>query len=127
MGVQEEIDEQAFDRCRIVADLVIARRLGAAQLQPVQRRFAGQRRAVRPLRRQLAGQHRQHRIMPQFVVVVQVLVAERDANDALHHHGVDLVLHQFGRRACRRSRRRNARSAGSPDRSGPAAGHRRPR
>ena len=96
MGVEEEIDEQAFDRRRIVADLVIARRFGAAQLQPVQRRFAGQRRTVRSLRLELAGQHRQHRVMPQFVVVVQVLVAERDADDALHHHGLDLVLHQFG-------------------------------
>ena len=76
---------------------MIARWFGAAQLQAVQRRFAGQRRAVRALRRQLACQHSQHRIMSQFVVVVQVLVAERDANDALHHHGVDPMLHQFGR------------------------------
>ena len=34
--------------------------------------------------------------MPQLVMVVQVLIAERDANDALHHHGLDLVLHQLG-------------------------------
>jgi hypothetical protein len=37
VGFEEEIDEQAFDRGRIVAHLVIARRFGPAQLQPVQR------------------------------------------------------------------------------------------
>jgi hypothetical protein len=37
VGFEEEIDEQAFDRPRIVAHLVIARRFGPAQLQPVQR------------------------------------------------------------------------------------------
>ena len=99
VGVEEEIDEQAFDRRRVVADLVIARRFGAAQFQPVQRRFAGQRRTVGPLCLQLAGQHRQHRVMAQVVVVVQVLIAKRDADDALHHHGLDLVLHQL-RGAC---------------------------
>src|SRR5271165_2844686 len=46
VGVEEEVDEQAFDCCRIVADLVVSRRLGAAQFQPVQRRFARQRRTV---------------------------------------------------------------------------------
>ena len=69
MRLQEQIDQQCFDRRRIVAYLVIARRLAAAQLQSVQRRLPRQRRAVRPSRRQLAGQHRQHRIVPQFVVV----------------------------------------------------------
>ena len=97
MRVQEEIDEQALDRRRIVADLVIARRFGAAQFQPVQRRLARQRRTVRPLRLQLAGQHRQHRVVPQFVVVVQVLIAQRNADHALHHHGLDLVFHQLRR------------------------------
>jgi hypothetical protein len=37
VGFEEEIDEQAFDRGRIVAHLVIARRFGPAHLQPVQR------------------------------------------------------------------------------------------
>ena len=67
----------------VVADLVIARRLRPAQLQPVQRALAGQRRAVRPPRRELAGQHRQHRIVPQLIVVDQVLVAQRDAEHPL--------------------------------------------
>jgi hypothetical protein len=33
--------------------------------------------------------------MPQFVVVVQVFIAERDANHAPHHHGLHSVLHQL--------------------------------
>ena len=34
--------------------------------------------------------------MPQFVVVVQVLVAQNNADDTLHHHGLYLVLYQLG-------------------------------
>ena len=34
--------------------------------------------------------------MAQLVVVVQVLVAERDADDALHHQRLDTVLDQSG-------------------------------
>ena len=83
MRLQEQIDEQRLDRRRVVADLVIARRLRPAQLQPVQRALAGQRRAVRAPRRQLAGQHRHHRIVAQLVVIVQVLVAQRDAEHPL--------------------------------------------
>jgi hypothetical protein len=44
VGFQEEIDEQAVDRCRVVTDLMVAGRFGAAQFQPVQRGLAGQRR-----------------------------------------------------------------------------------
>ena len=94
--VQEQIDEQRLDRRRIVADPVIARRLRPAQFQPVQRRFACHRRAVGPLGLQLAGQDRHHRVMPQLVVVVQVLVAQRDAEHALANQRADLVLDQFG-------------------------------
>ena len=37
VGFEEELDEQAFSRPRVVADLVIAGWLIAAQFQPVQR------------------------------------------------------------------------------------------
>jgi hypothetical protein len=95
VGFEENLDEQVFDRSRIVADFMVARRFGPTQLQPVQRRFAGQRCTVRSLRLQLARQHCQHRITAQVIVVVQVLIAQRDADDALHHHRLDLVLYQF--------------------------------
>jgi hypothetical protein len=39
--LQEHVNEQRLDRRRIMADLVMARRLGPAQLQSVQRRLAG--------------------------------------------------------------------------------------
>ena len=63
-----------FDRRPVVADLVVARRLLTAQLQPVQRALARDRRAPFPARRQLARQHRHHRIVPQLVVVVSASV-----------------------------------------------------
>jgi hypothetical protein len=113
VGFEEEIDEQAFDRSRVVADLVVSRRLHPAQFQPVQRRFARQRRTVRSVRRQLASQHGQHRIMPQFVVVVEVLVSERDAYDALHHHRLDLVFDKIG---CPRVGEAGGKALGQPKR-----------
>ena len=52
-------------------------------LQPVKRRLAGQRRTARTLGRELARQHLKHRIVPQMVVIVDVLVAQGDGEDAL--------------------------------------------
>jgi hypothetical protein len=45
----------------------------------VQRGFAGHRRAVRTPSFELAGQNRHHRIVAQVVVVVEVLISQRDA------------------------------------------------
>ncbi len=73
--LQEQIDKEPPDRDRIVADLVIARRLQPAQLQPVQRRLAGYRRIVLATRFELARQHRHHRITAQLVVVVEIFIA----------------------------------------------------
>ena len=84
VGVHEQVDEQSFDRPRVVADLVVARRLpDAAVLQPVERRLAGKHRTVLPLRRQAFRQEGQHRVVAQRVVVVDVLVAQRDRGDPL--------------------------------------------
>jgi hypothetical protein len=69
---------------------VIPRRFRAAQLQPVQRRLA--RQIVRGCCRKLAGQNRQHRIVPQFVVVIEVFITQRDP---LLHHPAHFMLHQF--------------------------------
>jgi hypothetical protein len=78
VGLEEQIDEQPLDRRWIVTDLVIARRLGPAQLQPVERRFAGNRRAVLTPRRELAGQHRHQRVVAQRVVIDQILILVLD-------------------------------------------------
>lgn len=56
MGVEEQLDEQRLDGIRIVADPVIARGVRTAQVQPVQRGLARQRRATRTLCRELAGE-----------------------------------------------------------------------
>ena len=60
----KNVEEQTSDRHEIVADLVIARRLQLAQLQPVERRFAGYRGAFLAPRCQLARQHGHDRIVP---------------------------------------------------------------
>ena len=74
---------------------MIAGRLGAAQFQPIERRFAGQRRTIRPRCRQLAAQHRHHRVVAQLVVVDQILVAQRKPKHPLTHHARHRVLHQI--------------------------------
>jgi hypothetical protein len=99
MRLQEQVDEQALDGGPVMADLVVARRLGPAQLQPVQRRLAGQRRAIRTPRRELAGDRRHRRVMAQLVMVVQVLVPESDAEHALADQRRHPVLDQV-RPAC---------------------------
>ena len=92
--LQEQVNHEILDRHRIVADLVIARRLELAQLQPVERRFAGDRRTILPPRLELARQHRHHRIVAQFVVVVEILVTERDPEHPLANQRRDVVLDQ---------------------------------
>ena len=105
MRLQEQIDHQPLDGDRIVTDLVIARRLQAAELQPVQRRLAGDRRAILAARFELPGQHRHHRIVAQFVVIVEILIAERDPEhplaDQRHHLMLDQFLTSLVMKACR--------------------------
>src|SRR5438105_14870196 len=43
MGLEKQLDKQLLDRRRVIADLVIARRLRPAQVQPGALRFGGQR------------------------------------------------------------------------------------
>jgi hypothetical protein len=90
--LEEEGDEQALDRHRVVADLVVAARRHRRVFEPVERALAGERRTTPALGDELAGERRQHRIVAQLVVIDQVLVAERDAEYALGHHRLDRVL-----------------------------------
>jgi hypothetical protein len=85
--LEKEVDEQALDRGRLVRDLTILRRRVARQFEPVQRGFAGHRRAVRTPRCELAGQNRHQRIMAQVVVVVEILISQRKAEYALPDQG----------------------------------------
>jgi hypothetical protein len=63
--------------------------------EPVQRGFA--RYWLAPLTPclQFACQRRHYRIAAQLIVIAQILVAQRNADNALHHQGLDRVLNQF--------------------------------
>jgi len=96
MGVEEQIDKQPLDRRCVVADLVVAGRLLAAQLQPVERRFAGQWCAIGTPRLEPAAQYRHHRVVAQLVVVDQILVTQRHPEHPLTHQASHFVNHQIG-------------------------------
>jgi hypothetical protein len=91
MGLQEERDQQFVDRFARIDDLVVAfsgGRTSRRQLQPVQRAFAGQR--FREIA--LSGQHPQQRILPQLLVIVQILIGQRQPIDPLPQHLFQTVL-----------------------------------
>ena len=90
--LEEEIDKQRLDRRRLMADLLVAGGRRPRQLEPVQRRFPRDRRAILAPGFELAGQRRHHRVVTKIVVVVQILVAERDAEHALPDERGDRVL-----------------------------------
>jgi hypothetical protein len=90
--LEEEIDEQTFDLCRVVPDLVVAARHHRRVLEPVQGALAGERRTTLALGSELAGQRREHRVVAQVIMVDQIFVAERDAEHPLRHHRLDRVL-----------------------------------
>jgi len=93
-GHREPPAKPPFDGDRIVTDLAITRRLQLAQLQSIQRRLGGNRRAILAPRRELARQNRHHRIVAQLVVVVEILVAPRDPEYPLPRQRHHLVLDQ---------------------------------
>ena len=92
VGIEEQIDEQGLDGGCIGGNPGIAGWLGAAEFKPVQCAFAGQRGAVLARGRQLARQGRQHRVVAELVMVVEVFVAEREADNPLHHQRLDRML-----------------------------------
>ena len=87
--LDEQIAKQRVDLLRRVVDLVIA--LGAAgQLQPVQSALASQGFfQLAPAR-----QHGHQRIVPQLLMIVQVLIPQRQPVNALGEHLLKLVLDQ---------------------------------
>ena len=97
VSVEKQVDQQGLDLGCLIADLVVARGLRPAQFQPVERRFAGQRRAIRALGFEFPAEHGHHRVMTQLVVIDQVLVAQRNPEHPLPDHPRHRVLDQFGR------------------------------
>ena len=94
MRIEEQIDQQRIDPRPIAVDPVILRGVApGCVLQAIERALAGQRLTVGPQHRvQLARQHRERRVLAQLVVIVEVLVAQRQAEDALPHQRRDLML-----------------------------------
>jgi len=95
MRIEEEIDEQCLDGGCIGSDLAIAGGRGFAEFQAVERALASQRRAIAPAGFELAGKHRHHRVVAQFVMLDQILVTQRDADDPLHHQRLYAVLDEL--------------------------------
>ena len=80
VGIKEQINEQTFNGTPVHGDLAVAVVRGARRvLQPVQRALATQRRTVGTARLQPVGEQCQDRIEAKVVVVVYVLVAQRQA------------------------------------------------
>ena len=63
--------------------------------EPVQGRLARQRLAALAPSAELTGQRGQYRVTAQLIVIVQVLVAQRDPHDPLHHQRVHRVFDQL--------------------------------
>ena len=96
--IEEQVDEQRLDRLVVVADPVVAADAASQRLlKPVERRLSGNRRAALAARLELARQHGHHGIMAQMIVVVEVLVAERKAEQTLADERLQAMLDQLGR------------------------------
>ena len=92
--LHKQVPQQAIQRLRRVADLVIAT-AAANQFQPVQRALAGQRLVQLPL----AAEQCQQRIAAQLLMIAEILVAQRQTEDALRQHLRELVRDQQRRSA----------------------------
>ncbi len=83
VGFEKQIDQQLLDRRAVMADLVVKAGRLLRPLQTVQGRLAGNRRAIGAARLQFAGQHRKQGIVPQGIVIVEVLIPQRQAKNPL--------------------------------------------
>ena len=95
-GVDEQLGQKRLERLRVVGDPVVPLRLPVPGrvFEAVQRALARQRRAAPAPSLELARQQRQHRIVPQGVMVVEVLVSQGQPRDALRHQRVQGMLHK---------------------------------
>ena len=100
--LQEQLDHQPVDLCRVGGDplAAVARRLVRdAELEPVERARASQRMTAVAVPHPVgAGEvaaadgQRQHAVVAQLVVVVEILVSQRDRHDPLRDETVQPVL-----------------------------------
>ena len=97
-GLDEQVGQHVLELLGIVVDLPVAVRPapGGRVFETVQRALARQRRAALAASLGLVRQQRQHGIAPQLVVVVEVLVSQRDARDPLRHQRPHRMLRETG-------------------------------
>ena len=97
-GVDERVDQHVLKLLGVVVDPGVAARpaAGGRVLEPAQRALARQWRAALPACFELARQQRQQRVAAQVVVVVEVLVSQGDAGDALRHHRAHRMFGEAG-------------------------------
>ena len=94
--LNEEADEQLLHGVLIHADLAVAVVIRAWRMfQPVQRRFAGKHGATGAAGFEFAREEPKSRIVAQFVMIVQVFIAERNAVHALGYEPIKAVLDQL--------------------------------
>ena len=104
--LQEQRDQQTVDRRRVGGDPLVAvarRPVRDAELEPVERARTGQRMAAVALAHPVgagdvaaADGQRQHAVVAQLVVIVEILVPQSDRHDPLRDETVQLVLAALG-------------------------------
>jgi hypothetical protein len=94
--LEEQLDGKLLNRFLVVRYLVIACRFPSAQLQPIERRLARYGCTIPATRRKFPRQGRHYRVVPQLVVIVEILISKRDRKYPLAHQRHNLVLDQFG-------------------------------
>jgi hypothetical protein len=124
MGIEEEVDNQPLDRGRLMRDPAVAVDHRHAVLRPIERALAGQRRTPAVLGREPAEHHAHDRIVPQLVMIDQVLVAKRDAQHPLADKGRNVLHGSVARVTIREA---SGEPLDQPDPSPRAAAHRHSR
>jgi hypothetical protein len=82
--------------------------------QTVQRRLPRQRRTPRTTRRDPAQRRRQRRVVPKLVMIVDVLVAQRNPQNPLTHQPLDRMFHRNRRPAIDETRRKPLQQSQPP-------------
>ena len=87
MGFHHKRHEQALDGSGIMGDLVVG--IGpdlGGMFKPIECGLAREGRAVGSLAGQAVAEHAEDRIVPELVVIIDIFIAERDAENALAEH-----------------------------------------
>ena len=74
---------------------MVSGRIWPAQFKPVEGAFTRQRRTVPAMGAELADQRGHHRIVTQLIVVVQILIAQRNSEHTLADQRADFMLDQI--------------------------------